>query len=134
VPQVIEKFDSRKISQTAQGKTLTRLWLVTGTDDEDEVYQLLRAASVVVVGNMVRSAISADPLGGGVWNGTVEYSSNRDDSQAAGETPIAPDPEQTPGPETPLNSAEEGGFNAVTIGFDTSGGTAHVTQSCRSSN
>jgi hypothetical protein len=131
VPTIYETADSRKISDGPDGKRMTLLFFVAGTQSEDDVYVLMLGQAPVVVGNMVRASLAADPLGGGKWKGSVEYSSRRNEGQAAGQEPGAIPPPEPPGESTPLNTSEEGGFNQATISFSTTGGTTHITQSIR---
>lgn len=119
MPTVYEKHESRPFVVDARAATLTREYVVTGTMSEDEVYELVRAASPVLHFYLVRKSIKADHQGGGIWFATVDYDAALSEQQAVTES--EPEvPAEAPGADTPLGS---------NYSFDTSGQTVHITQS-----
>lgn len=98
-------------------------FLVTGTDNLDEIVELAIANSVPVYGNIVRDAIEADHQGGQVWLGRINYST-KDRQQALSES--APEP-AAPGPSETLTNQNGGGA----LSFSALGEVTHITQSVR---
>lgn len=96
-----EKFDSRS---RVFGESAELLYVVRGTEDDNVALNKILATSPEDFREMLRGKPEIEPLGGGIWLGTVPY-------YMASQEVIDP-------------------FNTV-MNFDTSGGTHHITQSIR---
>lgn len=118
MPTIRERDPSRPFTLSNNGADLTRPLVVTGTADEDEVSDLVRAYTTVLVGSLVRRAIKAQPQGGGVWFVDVEYGV-ADVNQALGVDPVEP---VAPGPLDALGPD---------YSFDLGAQTLHITQSLK---
>lgn len=117
MPNIYEKHVSRPWVVDAKTASITREFVVTGTTDETEVYELVLAATTVIYDNLVRRTMQADPQGGGIWFVSVEYGTIDPQQAVDSATPVEP---VQPGLEAPLGPS---------FSFDTSGGTVHITQS-----
>ena len=96
-----EKFDSRT---RVFGESAELLYVVRGTEDDDLVLEKILETSPEDFRDMLRGHPEIEPLGGGIWIGTVAY-------HAASLEVTDP-------------------FTTV-MNFDTSGGTHHITQSIK---
>lgn len=125
MPQVWELHQSREFTIDARTTTVALEYMVTGTMNESEAFELVRNASPTFFFYLVRKSIKAAPQGGGIWFMTVDYDASLDPQQEAvsggepGSEPPEPPP-TAPGPDEPLGPS---------FTFDTTGGTAHITQS-----
>ncbi len=120
MPSIWERPTSRPFTVDATTEGIARQYFVTGTTDENEVYELAVNTSPITLGRMVRSRIKAEPAGGNHWFVEVEYSSGSgtgaEANNAVGVEPVEP---IAPGLNEPLG----GNFS-----FDTSAQTLHITQ------
>jgi hypothetical protein len=120
-PIIYEKHQSRSFTTDAKTASLDRVYHIQGTNDESEAYELLVLTTPVVYAGLIRKTLKAESQGGGIWVGTVSYDAAISEQEAAGQTPENPE-----GPDA-------GGDGPVPIGpnisWDTTGGTAHITQS-----
>jgi hypothetical protein len=101
VATVIEKFASRP-STVGDGAQVDLAYIISDTDDDLAVKAALLAGSPTVYDGLVRQSAHIEPIGPGLWEGTVRYA------------PFVYQPPQT-------------GESSFT--FDTGGGTQHITQS-----
>lgn len=90
MPNIYERALSRPFSITTDSGSISREFVVTGTQLQDEVVELTLTVATLTFAGLVRSAIKADPQGGGIWFVTVEYA-NIDPQQAVGQDPQAPE-------------------------------------------
>lgn len=119
---------------TVDGKSagFPRNWFIDGTNDKTEVLELLLANNAILVDGCVRKSAKADPLGGGLWFGVVEYASidplqaldpaGTGGGSGVGGGGAANQPESAPANNEPLDQ----GFS-----FDFNASTTHITQSRR---
>lgn len=115
MPIIYERPTSRPFTVDANTEGVTRQYFVSGTNDEDEVYELLVANTPVTLGKMARKAIKAEPLCGGHWFGDVEYTTIEANA-AVGVEPVEP---AAPDLLAPLDAS---------YSIDTTGATVHITQ------
>ena len=66
-----EKFDSREATISEDPST-ELLYVVQGTDDDALVKSLVFATSPALYAGLVRDSYSVKPLGGGVWECSVQ--------------------------------------------------------------
>lgn len=106
-----ELANSRAVDQSVDTASVVRKWVATGSQDEDAIADSLLLLAPRRWRNLPRTKYGLEPLGGGNWMCTVDYSlsANTDDP----ETPDDPDDSTDLGPES---------------SFDLSAGTAHITQ------
>ncbi len=69
---IVELFDSRKFRE-GDKPTLTLHYVVYDADDATEVGQLVEDTAPFQVGALFYKTYDATPLGGGVWDVTVDY-------------------------------------------------------------
>lgn len=132
-----ELADSRKFSVTAKGARETLRFLAFPSNDENEVYTAALAATSDYFDNLIRSDVTADPRGGGVWLVEVEYSATAEGGGAlpVGSLPVGEVVGQTPtDPSGPASGpAATANLDPQTLGyevaFDFVGQTRHITQS-----
>lgn len=112
---IYERPTSRPFTVDASTEGVTRHYFVSGTDDEQAVYNALAAETPAMLALMPRVSIKAEPVMGGHWFGEVEWRTG-DPSKAVGRDPPAP---ATPDATTPLDAS---------FSIDTTGTTTHITQ------
>lgn len=125
MPTIREKNPSRGFKVDSSTANLPVELFIEGTNDESEVYELIRNFCPIFRFGLVRKSMDAKPHGGGVWDATVEYGTI--DAQAA----VGTEPEN---PEGPDQGGDGGGGDAPipmgpNVGWDTTGGSTHITQS-----
>lgn len=125
---VIERYDSRQLS----GRTVTYRYTVVGTDDLDEVLNVLDNEAPEQLSNgFPRGEPSCRPIGGTMWECEIPYSASG--SQTSND--IGADP----GPQVGADGLTDGGGNVagganpsdpvdVGMSFSTGGGTIRITQ------
>lgn len=118
----IEKPESRAAEKTATTEKFTRLWAVQDAgNDLTDVYESALYYNPATMYGLIRQRVSPTPSGGGFWFVEVEYglpNAANGAGAAAGEPSVTPPPE--PSETEPLGP----GYS-----FDTTGQTAHITQS-----
>lgn len=77
---IAEKFDSREATESDSPST-ELLYGVKGTDDVATVKALVAATSPAVYAGLIRDSYSVKPLGGGVWDCSVQYVKHQSESQ-----------------------------------------------------
>lgn len=97
---IIEKVGSRSGTVGVDNPSRSLLFLVKGTNDLDQVEQMVEGELPAVYRGLFLQSYQTDHLGNGVWNVDAKY--GRKEPKKAGE---------------------------YTFSFDTTGGTAHITQS-----
>lgn len=117
MPNIYERHITRPWVVDAKTASIAREFVVTGTSDETEVYELALAATTVIFDGLVRKTIKADPQGGSIWFVNVDYGTI-DPQQAVDSQP--PEEPVAPGANDLLGPA---------FSFDTTGATVHITQS-----
>lgn len=124
---IYERHVSRNNAIDAKTAELSLEYVVTGSMDESEVFQLVAATSPIQFYYLTRAKISNELQGGGIWFCKVDYRTI--DIQEA----VGVDPQ-----ETPEDEAEEGPPNptvspiapmSAAYAFDCSAATVHITQS-----
>ena len=75
-----EKFDSRETT-IGENSSIELLYVIRGTDDDVIVKAVIAAVSPTVYEGLVRDSYSVKPLGGGVWECSVQYTNLQSDSQ-----------------------------------------------------
>ena len=75
-----EKFDSREATVSDDPST-ELLFVVQGTDDDATVKALVAATAPVTYAGLVQDSFSIKPLGGGVWECSVQYAEIQSESQ-----------------------------------------------------
>ena len=75
-----EKFDSREATVSDDPST-ELLFVVQGTDDDATVKALVAATAPAVYAGLVQDSFSIKPLGGGVWECSVQYAEIQSESQ-----------------------------------------------------
>ena len=80
MPTIDEKFDSRSATEGKSPNT-ELLYVVQGTNDDLEVKALLAATAPAFYDGLRRDTFSIETVGGGVWNCTVNYVLDTDESQ-----------------------------------------------------
>jgi len=120
MPIIYERHQSRVFTVDSKTASLTREYVVTGTTDETETYELAIISTPRIYDNLVRKSVRAEPQGGGIWYVMVEYATI-DTQEAVGETPENPE-----GPDAGGDGPVQLGPN---ISWDTTGGNVHITQS-----
>lgn len=120
-----ERFNSRARS----GTTTTYRYYVAGTDDLDEVLNIVDTTAPTRLGSLPRGDISADPQGGGLWHCDVPYSAAQNEASEE----LGADPGPQPGED---GTVQDGGGNPVGmsgaepletgISFSTGGGTIRI--------
>lgn len=81
--RLIESHDSRKFTFGTGGGSMEWRGMCWGSDDPADVYEYVRLNTVLILSGFVRRNIDANPVGGGVWEvsvqyGTGEFPSNED--------------------------------------------------------
>jgi len=71
--RLIESHDSRKFNFGIAGGGLTWKGMAWGSEDEAAVYEYVRLNTVLILSGFVRKNIDCNPVGGGVWEVSVEY-------------------------------------------------------------
>jgi hypothetical protein len=94
-----EKFDSRP---TVYGESTELIYIVRGTEDDVAAMDILLDTAPEGYCDMLRGHPEIEPIGGGIWIGTVPY-------------------------KMPSYAVPQTGDSAFS--FDTGGGTHHITQS-----
>ena len=124
---VRELVKSRAFSVGGRDSSLPKEFLVYRSDDENEVYQALLTETDEVFDNLLRSKVSAKPLGGGVWEGTVQYGLPEGGAGTAiGATPVIP----LSGPASAQSlDPSDPAMGGLEVTFDFLGETKHITQS-----
>jgi hypothetical protein len=120
---IYERPESRPFSVSADTEEVTRTYFVSGTNDEQEVYELLILTSPVFLGRMVRKQVKAQPLAGGNWFADVMYQPGEigEPGDAVGTEPTHP---EAPSPLEILGPS---------YSIDTTGATVHITQAISTS-
>ena len=119
-----EHHNTRDFEVSLSTEGTTRSYVVTGTTDEQAVFDHVVANTPVTIGNLSRNSIKAKFGGGGFWTVDVGYGTN-DANSAVGETPGTPPSPESPAPgvpaglDHPLDSSYE---------METTGQTVHITQ------
>lgn len=103
---IFEKYTSPRITNGA-GRSIERLYGITGEPDEEAALALLESTAPSASGGLPRQTVRLEPVGPDVWDGEALYS--RHPPPSGGSTP----------PET----------GQSVISFDTTGGTQRITQS-----
>lgn len=116
MPVIYELNVSRELSVGTDGASLTRKYFVNGTNNENEVVELVYATAPVLFDGLVRQTIGASPQGGPCWLVDVEYGPGNP-AEAVG---VEPEEPVAPGLTEELSAS---------FSFDTSGATVHITQS-----
>ena len=75
-----EKFDSREATES-ESPTTELLYVVQGTDDDLVVKSLVDATAPALYNGLVRDSFTIKPVGGGVWECSVQYVEVSSDSQ-----------------------------------------------------
>ena len=75
-----EKFDSREATES-DSPTTELLYVVQGTDDDLAVKSLVAATAPALYNGLVRDSFTIKPVGGGVWECSVQYVEVSSDSQ-----------------------------------------------------
>jgi len=104
---VTEKLESL---ETTDGKAITRIYFIEGTESDTEAMDALKAEAPVVYNGLVRKPCRIEPLGFDSWLGEAPYAPSGDIQQE------------------PLEVGES------SYQFETGGGTQHVTQSLQTIN
>ena len=105
---VLEKSDSRQSTLEEKPQLgvvpaqVERGYVISGTDDDVVAKSSLAAATPSLYDGLVRQTLQIEPVGPGIWEGTVRYGQAENQQSQAGES---------------------------TFSFDTGGGTQHITQS-----
>lgn len=115
---VKETKDSRKLNLDNKGATAEFLYFAYRSFDELAVHTAVSNAGPATYQGLVKRSVNVQSLGGGFWNGNVLYEQPEGIPMPAFTSGGSPDSD-TPGDNDPLG--EE-------FAFDTSGGTAHITQ------
>lgn len=121
---VYETHDSRGFKLGEGGPTMALKFVVTGTTSELEVDAAIRNVVPATADGLFLLNVSADPKGGGVWEGSANYGIPRDGTAAPGQSSSSPPPPPQP-PPPPADEAALG----PEWDFDTSGGTVKISQS-----
>jgi hypothetical protein len=100
MPTILERFDSRETTAGAESPSVDLIYMVAGTEDDAAVRTLVESTIPAFYGGLVFQTYHIAHLGGGVWEVTARYGKEE--------------------PEEPGGSS---------FGFDTGGGTNHITQS-----
>lgn len=83
--EIFEAFDSgRAVSGDTETNELR--YIVSGLADEDDVIALVVYTAPATIGPMQRVAVEVNPLGNGVWECTVPYEGEPDETQYTFET------------------------------------------------
>jgi hypothetical protein len=80
-----EKFDSRAATE-GESPLTELLYVVQGTDNDGAVKSLLMATAPVTYAGLRRDSFSIKPLGGGIWDCSVQYAKFESNSQFTFET------------------------------------------------
>lgn len=124
---VRELVKSRPFSVGGRAASITKDFLVYRSDDENEVFQALLAETDTVFDNLLRSNVSAKPIGGGVWEGIVSYGLPEGGAGTAiGSTPVIPLSGPTGAQSLDPSDPAMGGLEVT---FDFLGELKHITQS-----
>ena len=115
-----ELHSSRAVTYGAQDGSVTRKWVLIGTQDEAEVYAYVVVNTDEYWDGFIRNNIEFEPQGGLIWHVTVTYGIT---GQGGGESPV--------GSEVPTEVSVPADDESLGAGwqFDTGGGTVHITQS-----
>jgi hypothetical protein len=98
---VQEKFESRQ-STSGDNSQAELAYIISGTDDDIVAKNSLAGAAPALHDGLVRLALQIEPVGPGMWDGTVRYGKAENQQSQAGESSFS---------------------------FDTGGGSQHITQS-----
>ncbi|VTU00994.1 Uncharacterized protein OS=Isosphaera pallida (strain ATCC 43644 / DSM 9630 / IS1B) GN=Isop_2424 PE=4 SV=1 [Gemmataceae bacterium] len=123
---LIETHDSREVTVGGQGGGIPLRFVALGSLDEVEVYAAVLLATPPYFDGFVRNQIRTTPLGGPNWRVEVQYGTT---GAGGGDQPVGAS--GLGGESPPLPSAPETDDEPLGAGyaFDTTGGTAHITQS-----
>lgn len=129
------RLDTMDFDVTARSSSMTTVWIVERTPDENEAWEAIRSGTPVLYGRLVRTRIKPRHLGGGLWMADVEYGTV-DPNSAPGVTPVEP---AEPGPDDPLDPTQTDpavpsggtdlGLQKFNVSIDLTAGTRKVTQS-----
>src|SRR5918912_595539 len=75
-----EKFDSREATESDYSTT-ELVYVVQGTDDDLAVKALVAATAPPIYDGLKRDSFTITPLGGGVWECSVQYVEIESESQ-----------------------------------------------------
>ncbi len=109
-----ELANSRPFDRSVDDGKVTRKWIATGSQLENEIAAALLVVAPTTWDTLRRTRYGADPLGGGTWMCSVEYSWSANTATEDPEDPADPTDDTELGPES---------------SFDITAATAHVTQS-----
>lgn len=113
---VAERTTSRKQTVAPKsGSSISLEFIAIGSEDDGDVYAAVLAELPANYGTLTLDSVSLDPQGGGVWFATATYGKDEGDEV---------DPEGTPATQPDATDPLGAEFS-----FDTTGGTAHITQS-----
>jgi hypothetical protein len=108
-----ELANSRPFERTVDSGSVTRKWIARGSDNENAIATALLLVAPKVWDTLRRTKYGAEPLGGGIWMCTVEYSWSANTADTEPEEPDDQNDNTDLGPES---------------SFDITAGTAHITQ------
>lgn len=113
---VAERTTSRKQTvDPKNGSTISLDFVALRSEDDTAIYAAVLAECPSSYGTLKLSKIDLDPQGGGVWYATAVYAKDE-----GSEVDVTGVPDAQPGDTDPLGAE---------FTFDTTGGTAHITQS-----
>lgn len=122
LPVLYERIASRPFEVSRETTSFTGEFIALRSDSEQDVYDSAILNTPISYFNLYRKSIKASPLGGGVWNVSVNYESMPAGDALTNDTSGNGDQKDPPANDEPLT---------IGYGFSTMGGTTHVTQSIK---
>jgi hypothetical protein len=123
---LVETHDSREVTVTGQGGGVTLRFVGLGSMDEVEVYAATLLATPPVYDGFIRNEIKITPLGGPNWKVEVPYGVT---GAGGGDQPVGASGLGGESPPLPAQPADDDEPLGAGYSFDTTGGTARITQS-----